>query len=341
MCLCAYACAYACACVISSHGQVVIFQETIPSAPLLDAPLAVFGYQFSGIGQSDVSPARNNVITVTLQPLISLGYRPSITLAPSGTVADKGTTQILISNLRGAFAESGNLTLLEDTSASACGALPCASYFASSPGGGLGQAFFNNVSKTLVMFVTRLTNNSTRYTVSFVIRNQPHGQYPPNITISTSGYNYNDVEVLPLGQRNEAALLIGMFVTKDIGQIEDGRGAPNTLTVTIAANVDLWPSANGTVIEISNLVETGTESTPALNISGNCSHYFGSSAAWEKSAGSLSITVQQLLLAHVTCVISFDIRNPDEFQKDPGESLSNSGYTTNLSPYTLHPRSRK
>jgi hypothetical protein len=305
---------------INSGGQIVIGRETVTSAPLLDAPLAVFGYRFTGIGQSNVSPNLRNVLTITLQPLISLGFKKETAdMSPFGAVAYPGAPQILISNLKGAFSETGNISLFEDLSAgaSACGEPPCASYFASHPDGGRGQGVFNNASKSLALFVTRLTDNATQYTFSFQVINQPFGQYPPNITILTRGHNYNDMEVLPLGKRNEAALLIGKFVTKSIGQIEDGRGEPNTLTVTFQANVDIAASVSGTRIEITNLVETGTESTPSFNISGNCSYYFGTNASWEKSTGTLSLTVQQLMLAHVTCVVSFDVLNPDVFQKDP------------------------
>ena len=298
---------------INSAGKIVILRELITSAPSLDAPLAIFGYHFSRIGQSNASTMARNILTITLQPWTSLGFRAPPETSAFGTVMYPAAPQILISNLNGSSAPSGNMSLFERNSA--CGIPVCTSYFASHPGAaGVGQAIYSNAAKSLAYFVVRPTDNETFYTISFEVQNPPQGQPSPNITIRTWGYNYRDVEVLHLGQRNEAALLIGAFTVKSIRQKTDGRSVENTLTVTLVSNVDLFPAST---IVISNLTETNTASNSALPTYGNGSSLFAFSGAWDKPSGTLRLKVVVPLLQNVVYVLKFDITNPDRFQLDP------------------------
>jgi hypothetical protein len=45
------------------------------------------------MGQSNASNDASNVLTITLQPLISLGFRPSIETTPFGPVTYPGSLQ--------------------------------------------------------------------------------------------------------------------------------------------------------------------------------------------------------------------------------------------------------
>jgi len=301
---------------MTSGEHIVVFRSSTTGAPLLDAPLAIFGYEFSSIGQSNATARAANLLTVTLRPWTSLGLKAPPEKSPFGSVMYPNSPQILITNLSGSSATSGNISLIENASAaSRCGSPGCVSYFSSHPGGaGVGQAIYNNEHKSLAMFVTRQTDNSTFYTFQVLVTNPIALQQAPNITIETSGYNYHDLEVLHLGKRNAAALLIGGFTVKSIRQLSDGRNLLNTLTISFVSNVDLFPSS---VIIVSNLRETSTASNPSLPIYGNGSSLFGAVSAWNQSSGNLSLHLQQPLLQNTLYVLNIDITNPDNFQLAP------------------------
>jgi len=302
---------------INSAGQIVVAREAVTSAPKLDAPLAIFGYRFSRIGQSNASAGFRNILTVTFQPWTSLGYldRRPMEKSAFGAVMYPDAPQILISNLHGASATSGNMSLFERSSESSCGIPVCVSYFSSHPGAeGVGQAIYSNDTKSLAIFVVRPTDNNTFYTISFEIQNPPQGQPSPNVTIRTSGYNYRDVEVLHLAQRNEAALLIGAFTVKSIRQKSDGASLKNTLTITLVSNVDLFP---GSAVVIFGLTETNTPSNPALPVYGNSSSNFNSVGAWDQPSGALRLNVVLTLLQNTAYVLNFDVFNPSNFQLSP------------------------
>jgi len=301
---------------VTSGGHTVVFRSSTTGAPLLDAPLATFGYEFSSIGQSNATAHADNLLTVTLRPWTSLGFKAPPENSPFGSVMYPNSPQILIKNLSGSSATSGNISLIENASAaSRCGGPGCVSYFSSHPGGaGVGQAIYNNEHKSLAMFVTRQTDNSTFYTFQVLVTNPIALQQAPNITIETSGYNYHDLEVLHLGKRNAAALLIGGFTVKSIRQLSDGRNLFNTLTISFVSNVDLFPSS---IIIVSNLRETSTASNPSLPIYGNGSSLFGAVSAWNQSSGNLSLHLQQPLLQNTLYVLNIDITNPDNFQLAP------------------------
>ena len=158
----------------SSAGEVIFKRVAMTSAPLLDAPMAIFGYNYLSIGQSNASAGARNTLTVTFQPLISLDYKGPVK-QEFGSIEYPTPPQILLSPLTGAEEASGNLSLSEytsGTSGSACGTPACVSYFGSHPGGeGVGQAIYDNTAKTLAVYVTRVTGNTTNYTLSFEVNN--------------------------------------------------------------------------------------------------------------------------------------------------------------------------
>ena len=160
------------------------------------------------------------------------------------------------------------------------------------------------------------------------------GQYPPNISLRVWGHNYQDLAIIPQGKRNAAPLLVGKFAAKAIGQSSDRANSNNIITVTIMTNVDLFPSSEGTRIEFVNLVETNTASTAALPISGNSTVLFGTSGAWDKDSGTLSLVLQETLPLHVSFVVQFTLVNPSQFQESPDVSIGVSGGLTPF-PYVL------
>jgi len=104
------------------------------------------------------------------------------------------------------------------------------------------------------------------------------------------------------------------FTVRSIRQSTPVSGAPNTLTVSLTANIDL---ATGSEVTIRGLTGSRTANSASLPVT-STSGMLGTSGAWTKSTGQLVLTVVSGGMASGTaCVLTFTLLNANGFQNSP------------------------
>lgn len=117
------------------------------------------------------------------------------------------------------------------------------------------------------------------------------------------------------------------FTTADIGQSQPLAGGANTLTFTLAANVDI-PSAKSTGITISGLkgaIAPATVSLSAVDGGNSADVLFGLSATFGAECLTLQVASGQRLLNATDYIFSIDIQNAQADQDMPDIYINSTG----------------
>lgn len=132
------------------------------------APFRVYAASFvdKDIGQSEWFPSEKNTITVTLS--LSVRVTPRMGLS------------ITLAGLKGASALTGPLRLSEVHSFAGQG-LP--DYFSPSPRGARGYGLWDNIRKTLKLYVASELKPGKKFAFSFKVNNPQAGQASPTILV--------------------------------------------------------------------------------------------------------------------------------------------------------------
>ena len=97
-------------------------------------------------------------------------------------------------------------------------------------------------------------------------------------------------------------------------------GASNTITVSLAADIDLAAGASATSVTITGLAGSATSTTSSLALATAACDKFGATGDWH-SDGTLTLTLAATLAADTECVISFALTNPSAAQASPAVSV--------------------
>ena len=92
-------------------------------------------------------------------------------------------------------------------------------------------------------------------------------------------------------------------------QTDSTENATNTISITFACQVDIYP---GDTITLSRLYNLPMASSNSFPIRGTMSNVFGSTGVWDQTAGTLKITASpnQRMLHDQLYTLTFDITNP-------------------------------
>ena len=191
------------------------------------------------------------------------------------------------------------------------------------------------------------------FVVNFTLQNPPHGQEPGSISIQSltfdaqllntstwstshpdlkagSGVAITRTAMAVAGSHNSAPMRVAFIMLALIGQTTTSGTRPNTITVTMRANVDI---DFGSVVLLSGLHNSGTASNKELPIACFMKRPgmskalrvvdFGYTALWDRDNGTLALQVwtsKTYALADYT--ISFELINPDRGQESPNIYIS-------------------
>ena len=129
------------------------------------------------------------------------------------------------------------------------------------------------------------------------------------------------------------------FILKEIVQSTPWPGSTNTLTISIAANVDLYSKAGSLArITVSGLTGTQTNDNDALPLTLEGGSPFSSTGKWLKFEGRLELVVKesQRLSAGSIQVVSFDIISPISRRSAPTVWIKGSSlYQSQALPETM------
>jgi hypothetical protein len=208
---------------------------------------------------------------------------------------------------------------------------------------------------SIVLKTIAETKAGEPYTLSFVLQNGDVGQLSPDVTILSNDPAYTlSPTLMNKGTRNQAPLLIAMFSTRFIQQNTPSASSNNSLIVTLESVADL---VNGTKITISGLNGVDTPDNDNLQInstsvfgaerqSNNESNPFGKTGVWNKSTGSLIVTVshggkiydkngtftgnltEPVLEQSRPYKFVFMLQNGAQYQEAPSISIESSGTDT-------------
>jgi hypothetical protein len=191
------------------------------------------------------------------------------------------------------------------------------------------------------------------WVLNFSLLNPPHGQEPVTVSIQSrlfdpllldspswstsnpdlqagSGVVITPVAMSVVGDDNSFPLRVAFFTLAAMGQSTTSGARANTFTVTLRANVHFHL---GSVVILSGLRNTGTNSTDALPISCYMKrpnmnkelrvNDFGYTAEWDRDNGTLEFRVFSVRTsANATYSISFALINPERGQDSPNIFLS-------------------
>jgi hypothetical protein len=160
------------------------------------------------------------------------------------------------------------------------------------------------------------------YALSFQVMNSGSQQGAVSVSIGASGSPSIDFAGMDNAEGESAPLLIlgGGFSALQIGQSTPWPGARNTISCTIAAIRSL-PS--GSVLLVSGLVGSSTSDSAALpTTSSPGSAPVQTSGSWQRSHGSLILTLTRDTKQGEEAVFSFQLTNPGVSQAAPTPILA-------------------
>jgi hypothetical protein len=191
------------------------------------------------------------------------------------------------------------------------------------------------------------------WVLNFSLLNPPHGQEPVTVSIQSrlfdpllldspswstshadlqagSGVVITPTAMSVVGDDNSFPLRVAFFTQAAMGQSTTSSARPNTFTVTLRANVNFLL---GSVIILSGLRNTGTNSTDSLPISCYMKrpnmnkelrvNDFGYTAEWDRDHGTLAFKVLSVrTYANANYSISFALINPEKGQDSPNIFVS-------------------
>jgi hypothetical protein len=254
--------------------------------------LAVAGVS-AQISQSTPIARRNNKLTLGLE----------------FTVPFRVGERVTIEALKGAFRQSGGISLQDESFNNSCGAFAsCHTFFSSQPNGE--QGFGMWLHEAMILYVVKPLEVFVRYQFSFNVTNPSYSQNPPPIFVAATGFNFSVKETLVSpGLGNAAALYVSGFLMQVISQSNPSQGALNTIQISLLMNIDFYGN-----ITVSGLQGSSTSSQLlALSSIGN---EFSNVASWSQAEGILVVTAHGLL-KNVTYSFSFDLENSMSGQVSP------------------------
>ena len=261
----------------------------------------VYGFTTRAIGQSTPVASANNTLSATLAPYHALA----------------GGDTVTISGLTGSQTPSGSLALR-----------------AGSCGDKLGsQGAWTQGAGQLVLTVGAggLAAGAS-CVVGFDLVNPAVAQASPAVSIEAdAAVDAHDVGREAMSKNGSAlygvangtdplTVVVPTFSTKAIGQSTPASGATNTITVSLAANIDLAAGASATSVTITGLTGSATSTTSSLALATAACDTFGATGDWH-SDGTLTLTLAATLAANTECVISFALTNPSAAQASPAVSV--------------------
>ena len=185
----------------------------------------------------------------------------------------------------------------------------------------------------------------TTYSFSFTVRNPDFQTQPPPLYISACSLITTPQLMTPLrapipglvgSVPGDAAVLKvdnPAFILKEIVQSTPWPGSTNTLTLSIAANVDLYSKTGDlTTIAVSGLTGTQTNDNDAMVLALDTGSPFSSTGKWARFTGTMEISIKasEMLSAGSIQTVSFDIMNPSA--KRNGATIRIEGSFLYLSP---------
>ena len=249
------------------------------------APLLTSGFDVCEIAQTNPSATVYNTLNVKLKMRVSL-YPPIM---------------ILISNLIGAASPRNNTLFVRGN---------LSTY----------NEHWDPLVQTLSFNISNQTDPLSVYVLSFEVLNPDTPQQSPQIFVEIKGVVQVPRTPMQSAQGNSAPLLIAGFVVKTIGQSTPAASTLNTISITLSCTASLY----GSNITISGLVGSDTADDDHLAINSTDS-VMGPTGQWNRTEGSLILTIESTMQADKSYIVSFTIMNPQGGQPSPSISIETSG----------------
>jgi hypothetical protein len=163
------------------------------------------------------------------------------------------------------------------------------------------------------------------YTFSFPLRNPTNPQDAQTVLIESpaGGIGATGVQTdagaalaTPGARSGDTAPLVvraTTFTIKEMGQATPNPGERNTLTVTLAVNVELPAGTRVSFTGLTGSTRTSTNSLPIQDSNGaGTATIFGGSGVWFRNAGTLTLEVAagQTMAAETAYAFAFELTNP-------------------------------
>ena len=140
-----------------------------------------------------------------------------------------------------------------------------------------------------------------------------------NISNVTDYYNNSETYWDERHRYTIGRVIDSKWLIKDIGQSHPYPcWRTNTITVTLKPNVLMQV---GSVLTVAGIENTLTPDSTNLTLGGPAANIFAALGAWEKSTGTLTLTVTQHMLPCSVNIFSFVVSNPTDVSSDCGTTF--------------------